>query len=38
MIAFSTKRSRRAIADGPSTRDSPHLSKSTFVTSAVERF
>src|SRR5688500_4673538 len=38
IIAPSTSRSRKAIARGPSERYSPHLSKSTFVTSAVERF
>ena len=37
MIAPSTRRSRKAIAKGPSERYSPHLSKSTLVTSAVER-
>src|SRR3982751_2782348 len=38
MMAPSTSRSRKAIASGPSERYSPHLSKSTLVTSAVERF
>ncbi len=37
MAAPSTIRSMNAVASGGSPRYSPHLSKSTFVTSAVER-
>jgi hypothetical protein len=38
MMAPSTRRSRKAMASGPSERYSPHFSKSTFVTRAVDRF